>query len=62
MPSVNLITLGCPKNTVDSERMHRLLECNDYVVAEDPDNADIIVVKHVRFHRAGQGGVHLHCP
>ena len=49
MPSVNLITLGCPKNTVDSERMHRLLECNDYVVAEEPDNADIIVVNTCGF-------------
>ena len=49
MPSVNLITLGCPKNTVDSERMHRLLESNDYVVAEDPHNADVIVVNTCGF-------------
>ena len=49
MPSVNLITLGCPKNTVDSERMHRLLERNDYVVAEEPDHADIIVVNTCGF-------------
>ena len=49
MPSVNLITLGCPKNTVDSERMHRLLECNDYEVADEPDDADIIVVNTCGF-------------
>ena len=45
MPKVNLITLGCPKNTVDSERMHGLLELNGYDVTDEADEADVIVVK-----------------
>jgi len=49
MPKVNLITLGCAKNTVDSERMHRLLELNDYEVTDLPDEADVIIVNTCGF-------------
>jgi ribosomal protein S12 methylthiotransferase len=49
MPKVNLITLGCPKNTVDSERMHRLLELNGYEVCDDADGADVIIVNTCGF-------------
>ena len=49
MPTVNLITLGCPKNTVDSERMHRLLERNGYALSDGPEGADIIVVNTCGF-------------
>ncbi|MGA1196925.1 MAG: radical SAM protein, partial [Candidatus Latescibacterota bacterium] len=49
MPTVNLITLGCPKNTVDSERMHRLLELNGYTVSDDADDADVIIVNTCGF-------------
>ena len=44
MDRVHIITLGCPKNTVDSEQMHRRLELNGYVVSENPESADVIVV------------------
>ena len=37
MHRVNLLTLGCPKNTVDSERMHRLLELNGYELTDTPE-------------------------
>ena len=49
MPTVNLITLGCPKNTVDSERMHKLLELNGYTVSDEAEGADIIVVNTCGF-------------
>ncbi|MDP6039344.1 MAG: 30S ribosomal protein S12 methylthiotransferase RimO [Candidatus Latescibacteria bacterium] len=49
MPKVNLITLGCPKNTVDSERMHRLLELNGYEVSDEAEGADVIVVNTCGF-------------
>ena len=49
MPKVNLITLGCPKNTVDSERMHRLLELNGYTLTDEADGADVIIVNTCGF-------------
>ncbi len=49
MHKVNLITLGCPKNTVDSERMHRLLERNGYALTESSEDADLIVVNTCGF-------------
>jgi len=49
MPTVNLITLGCPKNTVDSERMHRLLELNGYTVSDEAEGADVIIVNTCGF-------------
>ncbi len=49
MPKVNLITLGCAKNTVDSERMHRLLELNDYQVTDVMDEAEVIIVNTCGF-------------
>jgi len=49
METVSLITLGCPKNTVDSERMHRLLERNGYSVSDDATEADVVVVNTCGF-------------
>ena len=49
MPTINLITLGCPKNTVDSERMHHLLKLNGYDLSDDAEDADIIVVNTCGF-------------
>lgn len=49
MDRVHIITLGCPKNTVDSEQMHRRLELNGYVVSENPESADVIVVNTCGF-------------
>lgn len=49
METVSLITLGCPKNTVDSEQMHRLLERNGYRVSEDATEADVVVVNTCGF-------------
>ncbi|MDP7361995.1 MAG: 30S ribosomal protein S12 methylthiotransferase RimO, partial [Candidatus Latescibacteria bacterium] len=43
-PKVHLISLGCPKNTVDSERMLGLLQGNDYATTEVAQDADIVIV------------------
>ena len=46
---VHLVSLGCPKNTVDSERMVGLLESNAYEMTEDPQQADVVVVNTCGF-------------
>ena len=49
MDTVSLITLGCPKNTVDSERMLGLLQGNEYQLTEAADEADVVVVNTCGF-------------
>ena len=46
---VHLISLGCPKNTVDSERMLGLLQGNDYATTEQAEDADIVIVNTCGF-------------
>ena len=46
---VHLVSLGCPKNTVDSERMLGLLEGNQYRIAANPQDADVIIVNTCGF-------------
>jgi len=43
------ISLGCPKNLVDSERMLGLLELDGYQLVEDPEEADFVVVNTCGF-------------
>src|SRR5437868_3682358 len=43
------ISLGCPKNTVDSERMLGKLAQDGYVLAPDADGADVVVVNTCGF-------------
>ena len=40
---VHLVSLGCPKNTVDSERMLGWLQGNEYVLTEAAEQADVVV-------------------
>jgi ribosomal protein S12 methylthiotransferase len=44
-----LISLGCPKNLVDSERMAGLLEQDGYRMVSEPDGADLVVVNTCGF-------------
>ena len=44
MYNVVLVTLGCDKNTADSERMLGLIDSSDYNLTSDPDKADVAVV------------------
>ncbi|MBI5558245.1 MAG: 30S ribosomal protein S12 methylthiotransferase RimO [Deltaproteobacteria bacterium] len=44
-----MVSLGCPKNLVDSEVMLALLEQDGYRVCEDPDQADLLLVNTCGF-------------
>ena len=46
---VHLVSLGCPKNTVDSERMLGLLQGNAYQMTEAAEEADVVVVNTCGF-------------
>jgi ribosomal protein S12 methylthiotransferase len=43
------ISLGCPKNLVDSERMLGLLQLDGYELVRDPDGADFVIVNTCGF-------------
>ncbi len=43
------ISLGCPKNTVDSERMMGLLKLDGYELVSDPVDSDFVVVNTCGF-------------
>lgn len=43
------ISLGCPKNLVDSERMLGLLQIDGYQLVAEPDGADFVVVNTCGF-------------
>ncbi len=49
LPSVTLISLGCPKNLVDSERMLAGLALAGLAVTPDADGADLAVVNTCGF-------------
>ncbi|HEX9093910.1 MAG TPA: 30S ribosomal protein S12 methylthiotransferase RimO [Coriobacteriia bacterium] len=49
-PAVHIVTLGCPKNEVDSDRMTASLS-EAFDVVEDPDDADVVVVNTCAFIR-----------
>ena len=44
-----LISLGCPKNLVDSERMAGLLQLDGYRMVAEPDGAELVVVNTCGF-------------
>src|SRR6202162_1424283 len=43
------VSLGCPKNTVDSERMLGKLAQDGYVLSADANGADVVVVNTCGF-------------
>ena len=43
------VSLGCPKNLVDSERMLGLLQIDGYELVAEPDGADFVVVNTCGF-------------
>lgn len=43
------ISLGCPKNTVDSERMMGLLKLDGYQLVSDPEDSDFVIVNTCGF-------------
>jgi ribosomal protein S12 methylthiotransferase len=49
MPKVGLISLGCPKNLVDSEVMLGLLRADGYEITPNSEDADVLVVNTCSF-------------
>ena len=48
---VALISLGCDKNTVDSEEMLGILSAHGYLLTDDPEQADAVIVNTCCFIR-----------
>jgi ribosomal protein S12 methylthiotransferase len=46
---VGVVTLGCSKNTVDSERLMSQLKINDFELVSDPNSADSVVINTCGF-------------
>ncbi len=53
-PQIALVTLGCDKNTVDSERMMAALVGHGARVGADPDGADVVIVNTCGFIEAAK--------
>jgi ribosomal protein S12 methylthiotransferase len=51
-PAIAFVTLGCPKNAVDSDRMAAAVEGSAYRVVDDPDDADVVVLNTCSFIQA----------
>jgi ribosomal protein S12 methylthiotransferase len=47
--TVGFISLGCPKNSVDSERMLAEIAEAGFVITADPDTADVVVINTCGF-------------
>jgi ribosomal protein S12 methylthiotransferase len=54
MKKVSIITLGCAKNTNDTENLSGLLKKKGYALAENPEEADAIVVHTCSFIEAAK--------
>jgi len=54
VPAYFILTLGCPKNQVDSEAMATLLMQKGYRAVADPDQADVLIVNTCGFLQAAQ--------
>jgi ribosomal protein S12 methylthiotransferase len=48
-PTFAFVSLGCPKNLVDSERMLGLLAQDGYTLSAEPEGADVVVVNTCGF-------------
>ena len=54
MPKILLISLGCDKNRVDSEKMLHLLDLEGYEVTDDETEADVIIINSCCFINAAK--------
>jgi ribosomal protein S12 methylthiotransferase len=46
---ISVITLGCSKNTVDSERLMRQINLNNLTLSNDPEDADTVIINTCGF-------------
>lgn len=51
---VYFVSLGCPKNLVDSQVMLGKLEASRYEIADSPENAEVIIVNTCSFIQAAK--------
>lgn len=51
---VSVITLGCSKNTVDSERLMKQLEVNKFDLTENPNDAETLIINTCGFIEAAK--------
>jgi ribosomal protein S12 methylthiotransferase len=51
---IHVITLGCSKNTVDSERLVRQLHLNNFNVVDQPADADTVIINTCGFIEAAR--------
>ncbi len=49
MKKYNIISLGCPKNLVDSEKFASIIEANGYSFTANPEEAEVIIVNTCGF-------------
>ncbi len=49
MSRVAIVTLGCPKNSIDSEGLGGILDAAGHSVSEDPSAADVVLVNTCGF-------------
>ena len=54
--SVGFISLGCPKATVDSERILTRLRAEGYLISGSYQDSDLVVVNTCGFIDNGKGG------
>ena len=46
---ISIVTLGCSKNTVDSEVLMRQIEANRFTLVDDPNEADTVIINTCGF-------------
>lgn len=51
---VSVITLGCSKNTVDSERLLRQIQLNKIGIVDDPNKAETVIINTCGFIEAAK--------
>jgi len=51
---ISVITLGCSKNTVDSERLMSQLKLNEFELTENPDDANSVIINTCGFIEAAK--------
>ena len=52
--TVAVVSLGCPKNTVDSEVMLGKLAQDHYTLVKDPSEAEVVIVNTCGFIEASK--------
>lgn len=50
--TVSFVTMGCAKNEVDSDHMATQLENSGYMIVDDPERADVVIVNTCSFIQA----------